>query len=86
MHVSAPAGGPAVAEHCVPVPSARQIVEPVRAHAPTPAMHTPPSPAKVSSVMPSQSSSVVLHVSATGPPATAEHSVTSPLAAQRRLP
>ena len=40
-------GEPAVAEHCVPVPSARHTNAPVRAQAPTPTVQLVPRPPNV---------------------------------------
>ena len=59
-------GEPAVTLHCVPVPSTRQTTEPMRAHAPTPAVQALPRPEKVSSTAPLQLSSRVLQVSVEG--------------------
>jgi hypothetical protein len=59
-------GLPALALHTSAVPAALQTLVPLRRHTPCPALHAVPSPVKVSSVLPLQSSSSALHFSADG--------------------
>src|SRR5215471_7871322 len=59
-------GLPAVAEHVVPVPAESHLITPNRWQPPWPALHGLPRFAKPSSVLPSQSSSRPLQISAAG--------------------
>ena len=59
-------GTPALTEQTVPLPSPVQMIEPVRAQEPEPAVHELPRPVKPSSVAPLQLSSRPLQSSVVG--------------------
>src|SRR5207245_8135080 len=56
-------GEPALASHCVPVPSALHTTTPSAIHAPVPEVQGCPRPGKPSSICPSPLSSIPLHSS-----------------------
>ena len=72
--IAAPGAGLQV----TPVRAGLHTSTPARKHAPTPPEQVMPSVVKFSSVMPSQSSSKALQISAIGAPATALHATPSP--------